>query len=327
MPEKGQPDSLAKMGPLFQAGRRQAALDDVYKDRIRRQNEAYLVKKLGAFGANLGLVASFFDPPFEQPAADLTEDDRAWLLNEAAFNLRALGRLREAVAPMRAVLALDVEEKSWKLAAGSASNLSELQLTLGDVADAQVSGEAAVAHADRSGDAFERMINPSTLADARHQAGDVAAAQQLFEEAEAIQAEIQPDYPRLYSVQGYRYGDLLLTLDQAEKVRERARQTLAWVTQSGLGLLTIAVDHLSLGRAAQALGNRDEAMRIATRSGMRLFKCDAHLEYARLAIKQGQPDTARKHVESAASLVSECGYHRRDGEVEALRKELETTPS
>ncbi len=47
VPEKDQPDTLAEMAPLFQAvhhgcqaGRRQEALDEVYKDRIIRLNEA-----------------------------------------------------------------------------------------------------------------------------------------------------------------------------------------------------------------------------------------------------------------------------------------------
>ncbi|MEM7042238.1 MAG: TIR domain-containing protein [Pseudomonadota bacterium] len=260
-----QPDTLAEMAPLFQAvhhgcqaGRRQEVYHDIYRARIVRKNEAYLVHKLGAFGADLGLMASFFDPPFDSPATDLAERTRAWLLNQVAHNLRALGRLGEAVAPMRAVLERDVEEQSWKEAAISASNLSELQIALGEVGAAVDSGEAGVKHADRSGDAFQRMGKRTTLADARHQAGDRAAAHQLFEEAEEIQAEFQPIYPKLYGLQGYRYCDLLLTLGQAEAVRERALKFFEWRVPSD-SLLDIALDHLSLGRVALALGDRDEA--------------------------------------------------------------------
>lgn len=46
------------MAPLFQAGRRQEALDEAYFDRIIRKGEAYLVHKLGAFGADLGPATS-----------------------------------------------------------------------------------------------------------------------------------------------------------------------------------------------------------------------------------------------------------------------------
>ncbi len=312
-------------------------------------------------------MASFFDPPFEHPAADLTEGDRAWLLNAAAFHLRALGRLGEAVAPMRVSMEMDVEREEWEGAARSASNLSELQLTLGEVAAAVASGEAAIKHADRSGDAFQRMLNRTTLAEARHQAGDVAAAQALFEEAERMQAERQPGHPRLYSLQGYRYCDLL-TLGQAETVRERAAEAQKIAVRNNW-LLDIGLDHLSLGRAVLALGDRDEArqqldlavdgllksgnmddvprgllaraalfreveefarswhdldevMRIATRSAMRLFECDAHLGYAHLALAEDKPDAAREHLASAKPLVRECGYHRRDEEVDELEKAL-----
>jgi hypothetical protein len=254
------PDTLDEMAPLFQAvhhgcqaERRQEVLDEVYIDRIVRKSEAYLVHKLGPFGADLGLVASFFDPPLERPAADLIEPARAYLLNQAAFRLRALGRLGESMAPMRVGLKMLVEQQDWEQAAISASNLSGLKLTSGEVAAAVAAGEASVEHADRSGDAFQRMINRATLADARHQAGDMTAAKALFEETEATQSEREPDYPLLYAIDGYRYCDLLLTLGQAEAVRERARQTLAWVTPQNWFLDT-ALDHLSLGRAALVLG-------------------------------------------------------------------------
>jgi hypothetical protein len=178
------------MAPLFQAvhhgcqaGRRQEVYDDIYRAHIRRENELYLTNKPDAFSADLGLAASFFDPPFAHAAADLSEGSRVWFLNEAALNLRAFGRLGEAVAPVRVSMEMDVEREDWKGAAISASNLSELQLTLGEVAAVVPSGEASIEHADRSGDAFERLVNRTTLADTRHQVGDWAAAKVLFEEA------------------------------------------------------------------------------------------------------------------------------------------------
>lgn len=370
------PDTLAEMAPLFQAvhhgcqaGRRQETLDEVYHDRIIRRGEDYLVHKLGAFGADLGLVASFFDPPFAHPAADLTAPARAWLLNQAAFRLRALGRLGEAVAPMQAGLELRGEQEKWANAARIASNLSELQLALGDVAAAVKAAEVCVDHADRSGDDFRRMANRTALAAARHQAGVLEAATALFEEAEQMQAKRQPDYPRLYSLQGYEYCDLLLTQGQAEAVQERARQTLEWALANRASLLAIALDHLSLGRAASALGDRDEArrllnqavdglreaghlefiprgllaraaffraekeptpsrrdldeaMRIATRCGLRLHECDAHLEYARLEIKDGRQGKALQCLEKAEELIKTCGYHCRDEDVIALKDQL-----
>ena len=72
----------------------------MYWRRIERGNEHYSWKKLGAFGADLAALSGFFDPPWRRPVDGLTEADKGFVLNEAGFDLRALGRLAEAVEPM-----------------------------------------------------------------------------------------------------------------------------------------------------------------------------------------------------------------------------------
>ena len=86
------------------------------------------------------------------------------------------------------------------------------------------------------------------LADALHQAGEHARAEALFREAERLQAERQSQFPRLYSLSGYRYCDLLLDLGRHAEVRERAAYAIEIARQNNW-LLDIALDHLSLGRA------------------------------------------------------------------------------
>ncbi|VFN06387.1 MAG: Tetratricopeptide repeat-containing protein [Candidatus Kentron sp. G] len=160
--------------------------------------------------ADLGAVRNLFAEPWGRPAPGLAPGDQAWLLNQAAFMLGALGRLGEAVAPMRVGMDRRVEQEDWNNAARSASNLSELELTLGRVAAAVENAERAVQFADRSGDAFERLSDRTALADALHQAGERERALPLFQEAEAMQEQRQPQTPRLYSLQGFRYAELLL---------------------------------------------------------------------------------------------------------------------
>jgi hypothetical protein len=155
------------------AGLHQQTCDDVYTDRILRgagPDGYYSTKKLGVFGADLGAVACFFDRPWSRLSPNLPPADQAWLLNAAAHRLRALGRLTDAVEPMRTGLAMRVEQEVWKSASIIAGNLSELELTLGDVSAAVTDGEQSVTFADRSGDEFERMIKRTTHADALHQA-------------------------------------------------------------------------------------------------------------------------------------------------------------
>ncbi|MCP3963501.1 MAG: hypothetical protein GY719_37170 [bacterium] len=170
---------------------------------------------------------------------------------------------------MRAGLEARIVEENWEEAALNAGNLSELTLTLGEVAAAVRAGEESVELADRSGDAFQRMGNRTTLADALHQAGRWEESAVAFREAEAMQAELQAQYPRLYSLQGYRYCDLLLAAaepedgsglggrsdevvvqyrEACEEVRERASYAIEIAKQNNWRL-DIALDHLSLGRA------------------------------------------------------------------------------
>jgi tetratricopeptide (TPR) repeat protein len=271
------PDTLEAMQPLYaaivhgcRAGRQQEAMDEVYYRRILRGDEHFSWKRLGAFGSELTVLAGFFDRPWSRPSARLTAGDQAFVLTSAAFHLRALGRLAEAVEPMQAGLDSNVKRGDWENAALQASNLSELTLTLGDVPRAVAFGEQSVELADRSGDAFERLSDRATWAYALHQAGRWEESAAAFHEAETMQAELWPQYPWLFSLRGFRYCDLLLGHaepkseaglgshpEETERSRqayrnvlERARQTLEWVEQQiKADLLSAALDHLSLGRA------------------------------------------------------------------------------
>jgi hypothetical protein len=250
------PDTLEEMEPLFAAvrhgcaaGMHQKALDEVYWPRIRRKKDMYLCKKLGAFSAELAVLAHFFAVPWHTPAAELTDAAKAAVLSWAAFSLRALGRLNEAAEPMQAGLEMQAQQEDWKNAAMAASTLSELYLTRGDLAQAVVAGRQSVDFADRSKDAFWRRAFRTTLADALHQAGELAQSHAWFAEAEKMQQELQPQYDRLYSLWGFRYCDLLLADGAWPEVRGRAEQWLKWRTK-GDPLLDHSLEYLTLGRAA-----------------------------------------------------------------------------
>ncbi len=297
--QEGDQPTLEALQPLYQAvahgcqaGLQQEALYKVYHARIKRRDENYSSRKLGVFGSDLGAVACFFEQPWTRLSTSLGETEQAWLLNETAFRLRALGRLTESLEPLRSTMKINAAKQQWENAAVCASNLSELELTLGEVAEAEGDAEQSVTYADRSGAADWPRLSRTTHADALHQAGRRAEAETRFREAEQMQSESQPDYPLLYSLQGFRYCDLLLaaperaawqkvvqgfsptTLPQAETgtpreespsdglkpettlascraVSQRAVQTLKWMqAYSGAPLLDIALDHLTLGRAA-----------------------------------------------------------------------------
>ncbi|MES2671114.1 MAG: SEFIR domain-containing protein [Pseudomonadota bacterium] len=274
------PDGIDGLAPLYEAvihgclaGRHQEAREKVYVDRILRgtgSGGVYSIKKLGAIGADLAAVAAFFDEPWRQVSRNLTEADQAWLLSEAAFRLRALGRLTDALQPMRAGLEMLVENSDWRRAAGVASNLSELEVTLGRLPDAVTDARQSITHADRSGDAFCRVISRTTAADALRQSGQRAEAGTFFAEAERMQQDKQPQFDLLYSLQGFQYCDWLLApaeqaawqhllnkplsssqsqiSDGLAEVERRATITLKWMIDNEMSLHSIALDHLTLAR-------------------------------------------------------------------------------
>lgn len=278
------PEGETGLLPLYQAvnhgcraGMYRQACDEVYVNRIARRGEGYAVHKLGLFAADLGALACFFDPPWTSPSPELPEDRHAWLLHQAAFRLRALGRPIEALEPLQAGLEMRIRQEAWPNAARLTGNLSELALILGKIDEAVASAGRAVDYAERSGDVFQRMGKRTTLADALHQAGRRNEALERFRESEALQAKRQPGSPMLYSMPGFRYCDLLLTgaehpawrfflaspahphpvtdeqVDEVATtclaVAERAAWTLT-IAENNNRLLHIALDHLTLGRAA-----------------------------------------------------------------------------
>jgi len=275
--KEGDQPTLEDLQPLYQAvahgceaGMIEEARAKVYVARILRGQELYSVNKLGAFGSDLGGIACFFEKPWSKVRASLSPTEQAWLLEATSFELRASGRLSEALEATRSSRQRYEKESAWRKAALLSSNLSELELMLGEVAVAVEDAEQSVTYADRSGDAFWKMASRSKIADALHQAGRRAEAETRFREAEQMQAKDQPNYPLLYSFRGFRYCDLLLAaperaawqvslnptsevrnpklIESCSAVSRRAAQTLKWAEQD-LGLLDNALDHLTLGSA------------------------------------------------------------------------------
>ncbi|HEY0379187.1 MAG TPA: toll/interleukin-1 receptor domain-containing protein [Pyrinomonadaceae bacterium] len=248
------PDTLNELEPLYAAvthgcaaGRHDEALHEVYYRRIGRGEEFFSTNNLGAFGADLAALGSFFDPPWLNPVPRLTDKDQSFILGQAGYCLRALGRLTAAVQPLQAGLEADISLEDWRNASASASNLSQLYLTLGDLRQARAYAEQCRELADQSGDSFRRIVGEAILADALSQAGRLSEAEEAFRKAELMQKDYQPEYPLLYSLQGFLYCDLLLNQGKYEEVESRAAQTLQAAKQH-LGLLAIALDLLSLGR-------------------------------------------------------------------------------
>ncbi|MEZ5931636.1 MAG: toll/interleukin-1 receptor domain-containing protein [Alphaproteobacteria bacterium] len=377
--KKHQPDTLAEMAPLFlavhhgcQAGCYDASIASVYDSRLRRgDQQAYQIRKLGAFGIDLGLLSGFFeDDDWRSPVQDLCQVNKLKVKAWVAYDLRNLGRFENALLASQSALIEAKQQSSWTDASWCAENMCAINLVLGRIDQALLFAEESIDHAERCKKTHERVARRTALAEVFHKRGKFDEALEHFRAAEGILSKERPDAPCLESLWSYRYCELLIEIGQKQKALDEARQSLeCGCNDVNASLQHVGLSRLSLGQARMAifdldkaystirkatdelrLANNienvirgllsraaclremqefdrsrrdlDETINIAKRCGMLLHKCDAHLEISRLEIKQGNPDAARVHVTSAEALVSACGYHRRDGEVAALKEEL-----
>jgi cellulose biosynthesis protein BcsQ/tetratricopeptide (TPR) repeat protein len=338
------PEEVDGLQPLYQAvvhgcqaGRAAETLEQVYHARIQRGTSGpyafYSTTMLGLIGADLAAVRSFFTVPWKQVAADLTVADQGWLLNLAASRLRASGRLDEAREPMRAALEIVVALEHWKNAAMYAANLSELDLTLGDVVSAVRHAEQSVQHADRNEESFGITAMRTTYADALHQAGRVAEAAERFREAETLQRNGDPTTPLLYSLRGVPFCDLLLAeteracwrrclgsgeqsfdVQTLAEVEHRATTALA-LAMRNQWLLAAALDNLTLGRVEffrailgtppldSAHSRLEAAVQGLRQAGAMHHLPRALLTRAWLRVLQGNPAAARADLDEAQQIA------------------------
>ena len=325
---EGQTPTLADLAPLYhaiahgcRAGRHQEALDEIYMNRICRRYqdgrlEFYASKKLGALGSNLAAISWFFDRPYDTSATALTPPDRAWVLSEASLCLRAEGRLREASPAIRTGLQMWEVADPQRNATNAASNLSQAELDFGDIPAAVATAVKSVALADSANDMFWMMANRALHADALHSSGEREKAEGLFIDAERRQRRWQPECPLLYSQQGYRYCDLLLSQMRAAEARNRAAQTLQWARRQNF-VLDVACDALTLGRACLALA----LQRVTSGASAEIARDDARSAAASL-------DEAIEGLRASGAnnqLLAACSRTPPSAELSAIGKALRGT--
>jgi len=278
-PHQDEP-TLEDLQPLYQAvahgchaGLQQKACE-VYHNRIVRRRFNYSTEILGAFGSDLSAVAPFFETPWKGISADMEEPAQAWLLNQVATHLYALGRLTEAVEPMQDAIKMAIDQEDWTASAYGTMNLTEMELSLGEIDSALNHAACSVTYADRGGELGARMSCRVGDAYTLEQAGFRIEAGMLFREAERILSETEsktPLSPVMFSaVEYFWYCEFLLSevyrsawqcmlrrhmtppsperwtapeplfdvLNQVAIVLEIAKMN-NWLLQTALGLLTL----------------------------------------------------------------------------------------
>jgi tetratricopeptide (TPR) repeat protein len=263
---RDQPISFEEMEPLYLAvihgcrgGRCQEALDDLFYRRIQRGVSSYNVQVLGAFGADLAMVAEFFRGGWNE-LKDIKAADRDYVFNCAGYDLMALGRLEEAEQTMLAAQRTAVSLGRWREAGVSAANLVDNQTLRGRLDEARQHALAGVEFAEKSGDLAMLLMQRAGIGAALHNLWRLEEARGWFEQAEKVQRKVDSRRIFLYSQQGFTYCELLLDLDKFDDVILQATAALKvalaehWESDAALA-------RLSLGCASMLKGNIDEAER------------------------------------------------------------------
>jgi tetratricopeptide (TPR) repeat protein len=261
------------------AGRHAEVYREVYRGRIHAGERRDSVKRLGAFGLELGALAAFMERRWDRPNEALERAAQADVLEVAGYDLRALGRLTEALEPAQLALQLDQAGARWDAAAVDASLLAEIELLLGRLDAARDHASTAMelatqAAQEKQNDApFRRIVNTHTLlGEVLHYAGNFDESLALFEKAETLQRKRTPKRPQRVALPGARHCTLLLDLatpldgsalgvqalahqslaearQRCVEVRQRAETLLELAESHDFTRFTLGVHRLNVGQA------------------------------------------------------------------------------
>lgn len=324
------PENLERMVPLYmavshacRAGRAVEALENVFVPRIRRGHIHFSIHQLGVLGSELSALAGFFKQPWIDIDADLDPSSQGYIQHETAACLQATGNLPEAFELIRSGYDTALSLSNWPNAALSASRLSSICLVRGDIDPAALewAGRGAYLAQQTSAELAARgwvffpMENFSMLAHVLGVLGRWEEAEQWFEAAEQEQKELQPEYPQLLSIKGFRYCQFLLVRGMCDEVKRRASRSVEWHRSQGW-ILDIALDHLSLGQAEMLSGGGDRARAAAhlnaavdtiRKSGYLDFLPVALIARASLSRRCNDGDRALRDLETAMKIIQRTG--------------------
>jgi tetratricopeptide (TPR) repeat protein len=215
--------TLDQLAPLIeavhhacQAGEYDEAFN-IYWERIEQKTSYVLSHKLAAWETNLAIIQEFF------PQGDTSQvskpSDKAFILNEIALCLMSLGRLREAPPFYERGTKIDLAQSDWYNASMCYQNLAELYAYLGDLVASAESAREAIALSDRAENKDYKSRSLACLAYAAFLQGDRTTAGESFQQAEALDCEIDPSKQYLYNLWGIQYAEYLLRYGEADYAR------------------------------------------------------------------------------------------------------------
>jgi tetratricopeptide (TPR) repeat protein len=247
-----------------------------------------MINQLGAYETYLTLLLEFFPngDTFQDPKVSNPQAQR-FILNAIGFCLMNLGRLGEAPPLYERSVEGGIAAGEHHNNSVDYHNLAELYIHLGQLVQSAESAERALEQAKQV--RYERyrkpckMISLAYLAWTEHLRGEAPAAGEHFQQAEALEREIDPEAQYLYSQRGIQHANHLGRTGEADYARR--------VTEANLEICENQLrDPSQTSQCHHVLGDLD---------------ADA-----------GKHEQARRHYDQALTIAR--GIDRRDVVVEAL---------
>ncbi|MGC4892102.1 tetratricopeptide repeat protein [Micromonospora sp. DT227] len=295
--------------------------------------EAYLSHNLGLVKAELGHP----DEAQELYQRALTLGDgpefhhvRAVTLNDLGTLCHERGQLAEAAGYLTAAQQLNERSARHPSAMANRHNLAMVLRQMEDFEPARAHFETALDHYRRTGSTLRELSVLDELSQLDRQLHEWVSA--VHNAAEALRLARKLRNLRAEAATLNTLGFALLGSRAVDDARARFTESLSisrnrgfqyFECQAAIGLAEAA---LLEGAAEEADRTAGEAVLIASRNAYRALHSDALIVRAKVAIRQGEPETARQHCAAVRDLLGTTFLPDRERECGAIEARLTPLP-
>jgi hypothetical protein len=239
--------------------------DELYKyyiKRIVRPPKMFSTSVLGAYGHDLMILSSLIKADWRNVIPDIEDNYHASLLREAAVAWQALGEFSLASKCMEASLRCALRDRNLIEASFTASYLSELLVHNAKLGQAVSNGCEAFRYGIASSNEEACISSLSSAGDALHQLGRLEQASRFFDLGVRYQIKYQKSlqWKRFFMHQGFHYCSLLQSLGKHKLVIDWCCSQIESGLSESISLLTLALDHISLGESMMHLSKSNEVI-------------------------------------------------------------------
>jgi tetratricopeptide (TPR) repeat protein len=309
--------ALDELEPLIESVHhacRAGAYDEgysVYQKRIEQGTRWVLTNQLAAYETELALLLEFFPggDSSQEPLVSATHNKR-FILNDMAYCLICLGRLREALPLLERAANDYTSEDSQTKTSIIYENLTALYVHLGMLALAMSAAQQALPRAQSTG----RISSLAWQGWIFHLQGDIDRASETFRQAEMLERSRPKNHKYLYSLRGIQYSDHLRRIGNEIHSRAVAEANLV-VCERNRWTYLVSLSHRVLGDLdanydsdADAREHYDEAIKIARSITRRDVLIEALHARGRWSARTGNIRSARGDLEEALEYARTSGY-------------------